>query len=253
MRPRAHARAPARARSSSAREPARPNGLEDDPAPGGGRALDAGTPSEVSENGAAALAFPLRESAGDRRVLGLVSVARSGERFSDAERELFNSLAGQAARGVENVELHERVSYQAIHDELTGLANHRRFQEFLDAELERARRFEQDTALILLDIDDFKRVNDTWGHQQGDLVLQEVARVLTETSREIDEPARYGGEEMVVALPQTDIEGAHHLAERMRRAIEELELPLPAGGRPAGHRELRGGLLPGLRGARRTS
>jgi diguanylate cyclase (GGDEF)-like protein len=57
-----------------------------------------------------------------------------------------------------------------------------------------------------------------------------VARVLTETSREIDEPARYGGEEMVVALPQTDIEGAHNLAERMRRAIEELELPLPGGG-----------------------
>ena len=207
-----------------------PDGLEETLRRAEGRALDAGLPSEVSENGGAALAFPLRESAGDRRVLGIVSVARTGERFSDAERELFNSLAGQAARGVENVELHERVRYQAVHDELTGLANHRRFQELLDAELERARRFDQDTALVLLDIDNFKRVNDTWGHQQGDLVLQQVARVLVETSREIDEPARYGGEEMAVALPQTDLEGAFRLAERMRAAIEALAIPRPDGG-----------------------
>jgi diguanylate cyclase (GGDEF)-like protein len=193
-----------------------------------GRVLDSGAPSEVSREGAA-LAFPLRESAGDRRVLGIVSVARPGRAFTPDERELFNSLAGQAAMGVENVELHERVSYQAIHDELTGLANHRRFQEFLAAELERARRFDQDTALILLDIDNFKKVNDTHGHQQGDLVLREVAQVVSANSREIDQPARYGGEEMVVALPQTDMEGAFRLAERMREAIEALRLPLPGG------------------------
>jgi diguanylate cyclase (GGDEF)-like protein len=80
--------------------------------------------------------------------------------------------------------------------------------------------------LIMLDIDDFKRVNDTYGHLQGDLVLREVARVLRQSSREIDEPARYGGEEMAVALPQTDLEGAYRFAERVRRRIESLELPL---------------------------
>ena len=78
----------------------------------------------------------------------------------------------------------------------------------------------------MLDIDNFKRVNDTYGHLQGDMVLREVARVLRQSSREIDEPARYGGEEMAVALPQTDLEGAYRFAERVRRRIEALDLPL---------------------------
>jgi diguanylate cyclase (GGDEF)-like protein len=83
--------------------------------------------------------------------------------------------------------------------------------------------------LIMLDIDNFKRVNDTYGHMQGDLVLREVAAVLRESSREIDEPARYGGEEMAVALPGTDLEGAYLFAERVRRSIESLDLPLLEG------------------------
>jgi diguanylate cyclase (GGDEF)-like protein len=69
-------------------------------------------------------------------------------------------------------------------------------------------------------------VNDTYGHMQGDLVLREVARVLRHSAREIDEPARYGGEEMAVALPQTDLDGAYNFAERVRRRIEALEFPL---------------------------
>jgi diguanylate cyclase (GGDEF)-like protein len=77
----------------------------------------------------------------------------------------------------------------------------------------------------MLDIDHFKAVNDTYGHQQGDLVLREVARVLRESSREIDEPARYGGEELAVALPQTDLEGAYQFAERVRTALEALRIP----------------------------
>jgi diguanylate cyclase (GGDEF)-like protein len=77
---------------------------------------------------------------------------------------------------------------------------------------------------MMLDIDDFKRINDTYGHQQGDLVLIEVGRVLRNLSRDIDEPARYGGEEMAVVLPQTDVGGAELLAERMRDAIESLQI-----------------------------
>ena len=77
----------------------------------------------------------------------------------------------------------------------------------------------------MLDLDDFKQINDTYGHQQGDVVLREVARVLEDTSREIDEPARYGGEELAVALPQTDLDGAYNLAERVREGIEALEIP----------------------------
>ena len=130
---------------------------------------------------------------------------------------------------MENVDLHETVQRQAVTDELTGLFNHRRFQEVISTEVERARRYDQEMGLIMLDLDNFKRVNDTYGHVQGDMVLREVARVLRETSREIDEPARYGGEEMAVALPQTDLEGAYRFAERVRSRIEALELPLLEG------------------------
>src|SRR5215217_9458856 len=96
----------------------------------------------------------------------------------------------------------------------------------ITAEVERTRRFGQELGLIMLDIDDFKNVNDTHGHLQGDLVLREVARVLRESSREIDEPARYGGEEMAVALPQTGLQGAYDFAERVRHRIEALQIDL---------------------------
>jgi diguanylate cyclase (GGDEF)-like protein len=77
----------------------------------------------------------------------------------------------------------------------------------------------------MLDLDDFKSINDTYGHQQGDVVLKQVARVLRDTSREPDLPARYGGEEMAVILPHTDLEGASSISERLRTAIEGLRIP----------------------------
>jgi diguanylate cyclase (GGDEF)-like protein len=185
--------------------------------------LESGEPAETEGGGHAALAHPF--GPGDGSVLGLVSVAREGNAFTADERELFHYLAGQASVSIENVDLHELVQRQAVTDDLTGLFNHRRFQEVVTAEVERARRFEQALGLVMLDIDDFKVVNDTYGHQQGDLVLREVARALRDGSREIDEPARYGGEELAVALPQTDLEGTFLLAERVRTAIEALEIP----------------------------
>jgi diguanylate cyclase (GGDEF)-like protein len=176
-----------------------------------------------------ALAFPLLDNANSDRVLGLISVARNGRSFTAEQRELFESLATQAAVSIENVDLHNVVQRQAVTDELTGLFNHRRFQEVISNEVDRATRFDQPLALMMLDIDNFKKVNDTYGHQQGDIVLREVARVLRESTRDIDEPARYGGEELAVALPQTDLEGAHLLAERVRRSIEGLDVPLVGG------------------------
>ena len=86
----------------------------------------------------------------------------------------------------------------------------------------------------MLDIDDFKRVNDTYGHQKGDEVLAQVAGVLRGLSRDLDAPARYGGEEMAVVLPQTDADGAALLAERMRQAVEALHVPGAGGGRAIG-------------------
>jgi len=180
--------------------------------------------AEVSVDGASALAQALRARDDDARVLGLISVARPGRPFSDSERELFEYLSTQASVSIENVDLHETVQRQAVTDDLTGLFNHRHFQEVLATEVERAKRG-QPLALVMLDIDDFKQVNDTYGHLQGDEVLRAVARVLRASAREIDEPARYGGEELAVALPQTDAEGAYRFAERVRARIAELEVP----------------------------
>jgi diguanylate cyclase (GGDEF)-like protein len=202
-------------------------GLEEAVRAAEAKVLETGEPCEATVDGVAALSHPMRR--GDdahARVSGVVSVARRDRAFTAAERELFHYLAEQAAVSIENVGLHETVERQAVTDELTGLFNRRRFQEAMATEVERSKRFGQPVGLVLLDLDDFKNVNDTHGHQQGDLVLREVARVLRETSREIDEPARYGGEELAVVLPGTDLEGAYNLAERVRAGIEELALPL---------------------------
>lgn len=196
-------------------------------------AAQTGRPAEVNEGEASALAHPLHGSETDRgaEVLGVVSVGRAGRAFSAEDRELFSYLAGQAAVSLENVDLHETVQRQAVTDELTGLANRGRFDELLAAEVERARRFpDQTVGLVLLDIDNFKSVNDTHGHQVGDEVLREVARVLRDTSREIDTPSRYGGEELAVILPGTDLEGAYDMAERVRAGIEGLVFPLSGDG-----------------------
>ena len=182
-------------------------------------------PAEVG--GAHALAVPLVARLGRRRSLehvGVITIARRGRRFDESEFDLFAYLAGQAAVSIENADLHETVQRQAVTDELTGLSNLRHFHDLLSGEIERSRRFNQPVALVMLDIDDFKAVNDTYGHQQGDIVLSKVARVLRELSRDIDEPARYGGEEMAVILPQTDLDGAELAAERMRHAIESLRI-----------------------------
>jgi diguanylate cyclase (GGDEF)-like protein len=206
------------------------NGLRDAIHAAEEEVLVSGEPADVRINDLRALAHPLHGPDGSSdEVHGVVTVARRGHDFDESERELFGYLAAQAAVSIENVGLHETVQRQAVTDELTGLYNHRRFQEAMDAEAERAKRFGQDLGLVMLDIDNFKQVNDTYGHQQGDIVLAEVARIVRESSREIDAPARYGGEELAVVLPGTDLEGAYNLAERMRHGIEELAFPLSGG------------------------
>ena len=121
--------------------------------------------------------------------------------------------------------MHAEVARQAVTDELTGLANNRRFGEALQRELERAERFGHPLGLVMIDLDDFKEVNDTHGHLQGDAVLREVADVLRSHSRAVDEPARYGGEELAIVLPETDLAGTRLLAERIRAAVAERAVP----------------------------
>jgi diguanylate cyclase (GGDEF)-like protein len=180
---------------------------------------------EAEEDGVAVLSVALRPVETGQRIHGLISVARRDHPFSDDDRALLRSLAAQTTLALENVELHQQVSRQAVTDELTGLANHGRFQELLGSEMEQVRRYHHSIGLIMLDIDNFKSINDTYGHQQGDVVLKRVARVVADSSRDADFPARYGGEEMALILPHTDLEGAYAIAERVRTAVEALRIP----------------------------
>ena len=166
----------------------------------------------------AAMAHPLDD------VGGMVCVTRPGPPFTAEEQELFGHLCRQAAVAIENADLHARLRREATEDELTGLANHRRFQEVLAGEAERARRTNDALALILVDIDDFKAVNDTHGHQRGDAVLQAVGATVADACRRTDVPARYGGEELAVVLPATDLDGARVVAEKLRCAVADLHL-----------------------------
>jgi diguanylate cyclase (GGDEF)-like protein len=182
-----------------------------------------GALAAVREGRHVAIAHPL---GGDR----VLSVARRGRPFGTEERALLGYLAQQTMVAMENLALHDVLRDQATRDELTGLANHRRFQQALAHEVAVASRASGPVALALLDLDDFKAINDTHGHQQGDLVLQHVAGVLRRIARVSDEPARYGGEELAVILPGTDLDGAFTVGEAIRSAVEALRVPLPGGG-----------------------
>ncbi|MGZ4350474.1 MAG: diguanylate cyclase, partial [Solirubrobacteraceae bacterium] len=160
---------------------------------------------------------------------GLITVCRDGRPFTADDLELLRSLAAQATLAMANVNLHFDVQRQAITDDLTGLATHGHFQDLLSAEMEEVRRYRYPVGLIMLDIDNFKSVNDAYGHQQGDLVLRCVADALRTTKRDVDVAARYGGEEMALILPHTDLEGAYEMAERARMAIAAMEIPLIEG------------------------
>lgn len=179
---------------------------------------------EVTTSGAHAIAHRLVRAGEPSAVLGTMAVARKDGPFDSAEREVLRYLIGQAAISVENIGLHERVAEQAVTDELTGLSNKRYFREWMERETLRLSRFGGWLSLVILDVDDFKAVNDTYGHLQGDAVLETIGQVLRMESRGIDEPARYGGEEFVLALPETSREGAAEVAERVRARIEATEV-----------------------------
>jgi diguanylate cyclase (GGDEF)-like protein len=119
------------------------------------------------------------------------------------------------------ISIYERTARSAVTDGLTGLFNHAYFIQALQREILRARRHDLKLSLAMFDLDDFKKVNDTRGHVEGDRILMKSAGVIRESLREIDTAARYGGEEFAVLLPETARAGAHVVAERIRRRIEE--------------------------------
>ncbi|GAJ23883.1 unnamed protein product, partial [marine sediment metagenome] len=128
---------------------------------------------------------------------------------------------------INNAVLHKKIKELSITDGLTDLYVYRFFQSKLDEELRRAQRYQESLSLIMMDIDGFKSINDSYGHIAGDEALKEVAQILKKICREVDIIARYGGEEFTIILPTTDKEGAFYVAERIRKAIKNYEFKSP--------------------------
>lgn len=165
------------------------------------------------------ISAPLVHMGTPRSVIN-INNKRARTPFSEADLELLAALAGQAASSLANAQRYEAVLERANRDSLTGLANHGHFWSTLGREFERADRHGRSISVALLDIDHFKRFNDSFGHLAGDVALCKVAQVLEGNSRSHDMVARYGGEEFAVILPETDAKGACLFAEKIRMAVE---------------------------------
>lgn len=157
------------------------------------------------------------------KTLGVVEFVNSKDAgtFSGADLKILTTIADFAAIAIENARVHEEVRHLAVTDELTGLWNARRFNELLEYEVERARRYGGAVSLIFIDLDHFKTVNDTHGHLVGSRLLSEVGRLLGKSVRKVDSAARFGGDEFVLMLPSTSKEWGRILAERLCRILRE--------------------------------
>ena len=163
-------------------------------------------------------------------VVGVMNLSRSTiGGFTPSELRLLSLLSDQAAVAISNASLHQMISRQAYSDTLTGLPNRRALDERLEAEVISARRNNYSFAVIMMDLDGFKAVNDTYGHDVGDEVLKEFASRIRSTVRGADLACRYGGEEFVVVMPDTDIGVATMVAERIRRRVAGDLFPIHKG------------------------
>ncbi len=154
--------------------------------------------------------------------IGIINITnkKDGKLFNKKDLEFIEALANQAAIAVDNAQLYEL----ATKDGLTKLYIHRHFYFLLESEIKRVQRYHHVLSLIMFDIDNFKNVNDRYGHLIGDMVLKEIAATTQKTIRHVDIPARYGGEEFTIILPETSAFNAVIIAERLRQKISEISI-----------------------------
>ena len=160
----------------------------------------------------------------DDNILGVISIEKLEENiFSDKDVQFIQLLSDTMGSILSWRNEYLKMYKSAIHDGLTDLLNHKAYKERLAEELSRAKRFEQSIVLLILDLDKFKRINDTYGHLYGDYVLGEVSKILKDSVRNIDVCARYGGEEFAIVLVNTDVENARPVAERIIQRVSEFQ------------------------------
>ena len=158
----------------------------------------------------------------DKDILGVISIERLEESvFSEKDVQFLELLTDTIGSILTWKNEYKKMYKSAIHDGLTDLLNHKAYKERLNEELSRAKRFKQSLVLLILDLDKFKRINDTYGHLYGDYVLTEVSAILKDSVRNIDICARYGGEEFAIVLVNTDVENARPVAERIIEKVSE--------------------------------
>ena len=155
----------------------------------------------------------------DEAIGTFVLASKRRAAFTKKAREMLGVITNQVAVAVENAKMYKKMEEMATTDGLTGLPNHRTFQDRLSEMLYRAERHDKPLSVVLIDIDKFKAVNDTYGHPVGDEVLRRMSKVLAGQIRKVDLVARYGGEEFVMVLEETDAAGAHLLCERVRKEM----------------------------------
>ncbi len=150
----------------------------------------------------------------------IITVFTGKERdLLESSRRLLSIFASQSAVAIQNVLLYKKSQELSVTDGLTGVFNHRYFQEQMETELNRAQRYDHSFSLLIIDLDNFKDINDNYGHLKGDMVLRKIAAAIGDTVRDSDIVARYGGDEFVILLPETDKKGAVAVSGRIREAI----------------------------------
>lgn len=156
------------------------------------------------------------------RVVGVMCLyTETDAEVGESKLKLLTSIGNQIGVAIENARLYEETKSLSMHDPLTGLANRRMMDVVLARKMAEATRYDKPLSMVMLDIDHFKKFNDTYGHDAGDRLLRDIAGIIRGTSRDADLAARYGGEEFLVILPETDAEGARTYAERLRRLVAE--------------------------------
>jgi len=166
----------------------------------------------------------------NQQLIGVLNVADKGKGqavFNETDLKVLTAISRQSAVVLENAKVYKELEYLSGTDPLTNLPNYRSFVKHLEEEVQRFHRFGYEFSLLLIDVDDFKGYNDTYGHPEGDVFLRSLSDILTDHLRLIDKVCRYGGDEFVVLLPGTPVSRARAVAERMRIAVEEYTFRKP--------------------------